>query len=74
MIFMLTAIKSGLGLGLVPEFLCREALASGELVEVLPDARKPELTLYALYPARHFVPARVLQCIDFLEAWFLRQR
>ncbi len=73
-IFMLTAIKSGLGLGLVPEFLCREALASGELAEVLPDARKPELTLYALYPARHFVPARVLQCISFLEVWFLRQR
>lgn len=69
-IFMLRAVKAGLGLGLVPSFLCREALVSGELVEVLPHSRKPQLTLYALYPARHFVPARVLQCIDFLEQWF----
>lgn len=69
-IFMLGAVKAGLGLGLVPSFLCREALANGELVEVLPHSRKPQLTLYALYPARHFVPARVLQCIDFLEQWF----
>jgi DNA-binding transcriptional LysR family regulator len=69
-IFLLGAIRAGLGLGLVPSFLCRQALASGELVEVLPQSRKPELTLYALYPARQFVPARVLQCIDFLEQWF----
>ncbi|WP_430462161.1 LysR family transcriptional regulator [Thalassolituus sp. LLYu03] len=68
--FMLGAVKAGLGLGLAPSFLCRDALADGTLVEVLPQARKPELTLYALYPARHFVPARVVQCIEFLGQWF----
>ena len=72
--FMLQAIKAGHGLGLVPEFLCRQALESGELVEVLANAKKPQLTLYALYPARHFVPARVVQCIDFLENWFAAKR
>lgn len=72
-LFMLEAIKADLGIGLIPEFLCREALKKGEIVEVLESAHKPNLTLYALYPARHFVPPKIVQCIEFLEQWFARQ-
>ncbi|WP_019531140.1 LysR family transcriptional regulator [Dasania marina] len=69
-LFMMEAIKADLGLGFLPDFVCRSALDNGELVEVLAGAKKPKLTLYALYPARHFVPAKIVQCIDFLERWF----
>ena len=69
-IFMMEAIKSGLGIGFIPDFVCREALLNGEVIEVLTDAKKPSLTLYALYPARQFVPAKLVQCIEFLEGWF----
>lgn len=69
-IFMMEAIKSGLGIGFIPDFVCREALLKGEVIEVLAHAKKPSLTLYALYPARHFVPAKLVQCIEFLEGWF----
>jgi DNA-binding transcriptional LysR family regulator len=69
-IFMMEVIKSGLGIGFIPDFVCRDALLKGEVVEVLSDAEKPRLTLYALYPARHFVPAKLVQCIEFLEGWF----
>ena len=69
-IFMMEAIKSGLGIGFIPDFVCREALLKGEVIEVLADAIKPSLTLYALYPARHLVPAKLVQCIAFLEGWF----
>jgi len=68
--FMMEAIKSGLGIGFIPDFVSREALRNGEVVEVLAGAKKPSLTLYALYPARHLVPAKLLQCIEFLEGWF----
>lgn len=68
--FMLQAIKSGLGVGFIPDFVCREALAKGEVIEVLADSKKPNLTLYALYPARHLVPPKLVQCIEFLEQWF----
>ena len=67
---MLEAIKSGLGIGFIPDFVCREALLKGEVIEVLAEAKKPSLTLYALYPARHLVPAKLVQCIEFLEGWF----
>jgi len=69
-IFMLEAIKQGQGVGFVPDFVCREALEKGEVVEVLENSRKPSLTLYALYPARHFVPSKLVQCIEYLEQWF----
>ncbi|WP_339668923.1 LysR family transcriptional regulator [Dasania marina] len=73
-LFMMEAIKADLGLGFLPDFVCCSALDSGELVEVLADAKKPKLTLYALYPARHFVPAKIVQCIEFLERWFDQAR
>ena len=72
-LFMLQVIKADLGIGFLPEFACRDLLQTGELVEVLPKSEKPNLTLYALYPARHYVPPAVLQCINFLEQWFEKQ-
>ena len=68
--FMMESIKRGLGLGFIPDFVCQQAIDSGEVVEVLADSAKPMLTLYALYPARHFVPAKLVQCIEYLEQWF----
>ena len=65
--FMMEAIKQGLGIGFIPDFVCREALEKGEVVEVLENSKKPNLTLYALYPARHFVPSKLVQCIEYLE-------
>jgi DNA-binding transcriptional LysR family regulator len=67
---MMEAIKRNQGIGFIPDFVCRDALAKGEVVEILADSQKPNLTLYALYPARHFVPPTIVQCIKFLENWF----
>lgn len=69
-IFMLEAIKNGQGIGFIPNFVCKNALESGEIKEILADAEKPELVLYVLYPARHFVPFNLQHCIGFFEKWF----
>jgi len=68
--FMMEAIKQGQGIGFIPDFVCREALEKGEVIEVLGNSRTPNLTLYALYPARHFVPSKLVRCIEYLEQWF----
>ncbi|SFD76489.1 LysR family transcriptional regulator [Pseudoalteromonas denitrificans] len=68
--FMMESIKKGLGIGLIPDFVCQSAIENKEVVEILADSKKPMLTLYALYPARHFVPAKLIQCIEYLEQWF----
>lgn len=73
-LFMMEAIKQGQGIGFIPEFACREALANGEVVEILATTKKPSLTLYGLYPARTWVPPKVIQCIEFVEQWFAERR
>lgn len=69
-VFMMEAIKRNQGIGFIPDFVCREAITNGEAIEILADSQKPKLILYALYPARHFVPAKLTECINFLERWF----
>jgi DNA-binding transcriptional LysR family regulator len=72
--FMMESIKKGLGIGFIPDFVCQQAIDSGEVVEVLANSHKPMLTLYALYPVRYFVPAKLVQCIGYLEQWFAKKK
>jgi LysR family transcriptional regulator, regulator for bpeEF and oprC len=63
------ATAAGLGVGLLPEFLCRQGLATGRLKPVLPEwAPPPADALYALYPAALESDPRVQQFVDFLAA------
>lgn len=63
------ATAAGLGIGLLPEFLCRQGLATGRLKAVLPDWDvPPAAALYALYPAALESDARAQQFVDFLAA------
>ncbi len=63
------ATAAGLGVGLLPEFLCRQGLATGRLKPVLPEwAAPPADALYALYPETLESDPRVQQFVDFLAA------
>ena len=63
------ATAAGLGVGLLPEFLCRQGLATARLKAVLPEWSVPPAdALYALYPARLESDPRVQQFVDFLAA------
>jgi DNA-binding transcriptional LysR family regulator len=41
-------------------------LASGALVQVLPDWAEERFPLYAYYPSRHLPPAKVRAFVDFV--------
>ena len=58
------------GIVLQPSFLVGEELASGALVEVLPEYRSIELGVYALYPSRKHLTPKVRVLIDFLVEAF----
>lgn len=68
--FMMEAIIKGLGIGFIPDFVCQDNIDSGEVVVVLPNVELPQLTLYALYPVRHYIPTTLKTCLDFIENWF----
>ncbi|HRD34621.1 MAG TPA: LysR family transcriptional regulator [Rhodocyclaceae bacterium] len=59
------------GLVLQPDFLISDDLASGRLVEVLPECRGPELGIYAVYPSRKHLSVKVRALVDFLVEAFV---
>ncbi|MFC6674258.1 substrate binding domain-containing protein [Marinobacterium aestuariivivens] len=60
------AALSHLGIILQPDFLVGDDLASGALVELMPQYRSIELGIYVLYPSRQHVSPKVRALIDFL--------
>jgi DNA-binding transcriptional LysR family regulator len=58
---------SGLGLAMRSTWAISEELKSGRLVVVLPEYREsPGVAVYAVYPSRQFLPAKLKLFIDFL--------
>lgn len=60
------AALQGSGIQLQPTFLIDKELASGKLVEILPQFRSVELGIYAVYPSRKFVLPKVRAMLEFL--------
>lgn len=60
------AAISGQGIVLQPDFMVQTYLDRGDLVELLPDWKAQEFGIYAVYPTRRHLPAKVRLMIDFL--------
>lgn len=54
------------GVILQPSFVVEDDLAAGRLVELMPKFKSVELGIYAVYPTRKHVPAKVRALIGFL--------
>jgi len=59
---------------LQPSFLVGADLAAGRLVELMPEYRSLELGIYALYPSRRHVAAKVRLLVDYLVEAFRGER
>jgi DNA-binding transcriptional LysR family regulator len=64
------AAIEGLGVILQPTFLIYGALRDKKLVRILSDWETDELTVFAVYPNRKFLPPKVRSFIDFLAERF----
>ena len=60
------AALGGAGIVRLPDYMLREDVKSGALVEVLTDYQSPPRAFHALYPHRRLVPAKVRSFVDFL--------
>ncbi|MEJ2763357.1 LysR family transcriptional regulator [Photobacterium sp. MCCC 1A19761] len=58
----------GLGFAQLPHFLAKQGLESGTLVSLYPYFRppRPDNGVFAIYPKREFLPAKVRVFIDFM--------
>jgi len=58
------------GVILQPTFLVGADLAEGTLVELMPQYQSLEMGIYAVYPTRKHVSAKVRALIEFLSTHF----
>lgn len=63
----------GLGIVMRAEWDIDRYLRTGRLVQVLPQCCTPDADIYAVYPQRHQLAARVRAFVDFLTASFQQQ-
>ena len=64
------AALAGLGVALIPDFVAKPRTECGELVTILDDYIPRGGGIYAIYPHRRYLPAKVRRFVDFLGAWF----
>ncbi len=64
------AAVAGLGFAVLPDFIAAPEIAGGRLVPVLEDRILPGGGIFAVYPHRRYLPAKVRALVDFLAQWF----
>ena len=62
------AALSGAGILFQPHFIVGADLAAGRLVQLLPQWQSADLGVYAVYPSRKHLSAKVRTFVDFLAA------
>ncbi len=63
----------GMGITMAPDFILQVGVDDGRLVEVLKDRTPPPLTIYAAYPSRKHLSAKVRGFANFLQEWLAKR-
>ena len=66
---IIAAVKSHLGLAVMPKNMIKMELEKGELIEILEDIKVSSTSLYLIYPSRVGQPAKLTKFIEVLMAW-----
>lgn len=64
------AAVDGLGIAFLPDFIIDGELERGELLELLPESRRPPMGVYAVYPQGRFPQPKLRAFIDHLVESF----
>lgn len=67
---MVAAATLGVGIILKPQFMVQDYIATGELVPILEDYEQSHSDVFAVYPHRRFLPAKMRSFIDYLKEYF----
>jgi DNA-binding transcriptional LysR family regulator len=67
---LLASALEGRGIILEPEFVVREALASGALVRLMRDYAWRRRSLYVVYVNRRYLPVNIRSFVDYLAEYY----
>jgi DNA-binding transcriptional LysR family regulator len=65
-----SAAIAGIGFATMPDFIAKPALDDGTLVSVLDEFMPTGGGIFAVYPHRRYLPAKVRVFVDYLVQWF----
>jgi len=63
-------IIEDLGVAIIPDYMCEQEVANGELVQVLPNWGMRDVDVYALYPKHRLNLPKVKAFVDFIQTVF----
>jgi DNA-binding transcriptional LysR family regulator len=69
---LLAAVLAGLGMTQTARFAAAPHIASGELVEVLPEWKHPLIPLYVVYPPNRHLSAKTRAFVDWAAELFAK--
>ncbi len=69
----LRAAEAGLGVTGLPDFIARAKIEAGILVPLFDAFTPRDRGIYAIYPHRRYLPAKVRTFVDFLHGWFRKR-
>lgn len=64
------AAVEGIGWAILPDFIAAPDLAAGRLVTALDERLPKGGGIFAVYPHRRYLPAKVRVLVDYLVRWF----
>lgn len=67
---LVAAALAGMGIACEPDFVVGPHLARGDLLRVLPDYAGPRLDVWAVYPSRRHLSAKVRLFVNYLAEVF----
>ncbi len=66
------AVRAGLGVAVLPDWLVREDILSGQLVRVLPQWSAKDLPVHVVYAGHRVLPVRVRAFVDFAVSYMTK--
>ncbi|TWH77117.1 transcriptional regulator, LysR family [Azomonas agilis] len=63
------AVKAGMGIGALPIYSAVQGIQEGRLVRVLPEYTLYPLGVFALYPSRQYLDAKIRTWLEFLREY-----
>jgi DNA-binding transcriptional LysR family regulator len=67
-VFVKSLASQGIGIAMLPNFACINALESGELVKVFDNSFDSPHNIYALYSSKKLLPEKISAFLNFLSA------
>ncbi|TDB48669.1 LysR family transcriptional regulator [Photorhabdus khanii] len=69
-IVLMEATLQGAGIAMQPYYSVASHLASGKLIQLLPEYQPQAMGIYGIYASRQNMPATLRALLDFLVKWF----